>query len=445
MASSSLIVNVVITKSTRVVSQQAFNVPAIFGPSNRFGDPYRVYNTVDQMISDGFLPSDPEVIEATALTSQAIKPSQFVVSKFTAAVAQVDKFSLPAAPVAAQVYGFTINSIPVSYAAQLGDTEQVVLAALLAAIGAAFPVNPPVAGAVTGAGAGAVLTLTSSVAGVGVSYTAVSAGLLRVAFTASHSIAQDIATAQAAVLAAAQFYGVIVTSHVASDILQVASYIETQLLVYLAATLDADCLTNVTTDIMSQSKALAFDRTMILYSAQANTNGPDGAWMGYMLPTTPGTGNWAMKTLVNVVADNLSATQIANVVSKNGNVYVIVGGNGTTLYGIAPGGEYFDVTIFLDWLASTMQTAVIAVETDPLNLKIPYDNQGIAMLESPIAATLKQGQDNQGLVPGWSVFAPNANDVPAIDRRNRVLNNIGFNAQLAGAINKINIQGFVSA
>jgi len=103
------------------------------------------------------------------------------------------------------------------------------------------------------------------------------------------------------------------------------------------------------------------------------------------------------------------------------------------------------VTIFLDWLSANIQTGVIAVETDPLNLKIPYDNRGIAMLQSPISTVLRQGQDNNGIVPGWKVFAPDANAVPPIDRRNRVLNNIGFTAQLAGAINKINVQGYVSA
>lgn len=445
MAASTLIVNVVITKSTRVVSQQAFGVPAIFGPSNRIGsDAYRVYNTAAQMLDDGFLTSDPEYIEAVALTAQAIKPTQFVISKFTAAVAQVDTFAVNTLT-SGHVYAFTINSVPISYTAGGGDTQQSILAALLAAIGVAFPSNPPVTGAVTGTGGGALLTLTSSVAGIGVSYTAIDAQLTHVLVTANHTIATDIAAAQAAVLPAAQFYGVIVTSHVASDILQVAEYIETQLLVYVTATLDAACLTNAVTDIMSILKGESLDRTMILYSAQANTKGPDGAWMGYMLPTQPGVGNWAMKTLVGITPDNLNPTQIANVISKNGNIYVTIGGNGTTLYGIAPGGDFFDVTIFLDWVASTIQTGIIQVETDPLNLKVPYSNQGISMLTNPIRSTMQAGQDNQGFLPGWTVFSPNATDVPHADRANRVLNNIGFVAELAGAINKINVQGYVSA
>ena len=446
MASESLIVNVVITKSTRVVSQQAFNIPCIFGPSARVSVPTAYTDSSQMLQANGgpFLSSDPEYIEAAAMMSQAIKPPKFIVAPNTAAVAQQDTFQVSTLA-SGHLYQFTLNSVPIQYTSSGGDTQQSILAALLAAIGTAFPTNPPVTGAVVGTGAGATLTLTSSVAGKGVSYTSIDADLAHVNTVANHSIADDILTAQNAVTSENQFYGVIVCSHVASDILQVATYIETQLLVYVTATADSDTLTNVNTDIMSKLMALEFDRTMIMYSAQANTNGPDGAWMGYMLPTTPGVGNWAMKTLVGVVADNLNPTQIANVLSKKGNIYVIEGGNGCTLYGITPGGEFFDVTILLDWISSTMKTGIIAVETSPRNLKIPYTNQGIAMLETPIRSTLQQAQDNQGLLPGWDVFSPDATSVPAADRANRVLNNTGFDAELAGAINKINIQGFVSA
>lgn len=446
MASPALIVTVTITKSTRVVSVAAFNVPIIFGPSGRVGVPTAYTSASAMLAAQGgpFMTSDPEYIEANALMSQAIKPSKFLVAPNSPSVAQVDTFAVGVLT-EPHLYAFTMDSVVISYESGVSDTQQSILAGLLAAIGVAFPVNPPVVGAVTGAGAGALLTLTASVAGVGVSYSAIDADLTHVLLTPNHTIATDIAAAQLAVSVDNQFYGVIVCSHVAADILQVAAYIESQLLVYVTASADADCLTNVNTDVMSLLMAEGYVRTMCLYSAEANTNGPDGAWMGYMLPTTPGTGNWAMKTLVGVDPDNLNPTQIGNVLSKNGNIYVFIGGNGTTLYGIAAGGEFFDVTIFLDWLASTIQTGVIAVETDPLNLKVPYTNQGIAMICNPIASALQQGQNNNGLAPGWTVFSPNVVDIPAIDKQNRVLSGIGFNAELAGAINTIQIQGFVTA
>jgi hypothetical protein len=447
MASENLIVNVTITKSTRVVQEAAFNVACIFGASGRVSIPTAYTNSADMLQANGgpFMISDPEYIEAAALMSQnGPTPPQFLVAPNTAAVAQQDTFAVNTLT-PSHLYQFVLNSVPISYTSMSsGDTQQSILTALLAAISAAFPGGVPVTGAVTGTGSGALLTLNAVTAGLGISYASVDAKLTDVNVIANHSIAQDSDTAQNAVSFDNQFYGVIVCSHVASDILQVATYIETQLLVYVTASLDAGCLTTSTTDIMSVLKNEAFDRTMILYSAQANTNGPDGAWMGYMLATTPGIGNWAMKTLTGVAADNLNPTQIGNVLSKNGNIYVNEGGNGTTLYGITPGGEFFDVTIFLDWVASMIKSGIIAVETDPLNLKIPYTNGGITQLENPIRSVLQQGQNNQGFVPGWTVDAPDANAVPSADRANRVLNNLAWGAQLAGAINKINVQGYVT-
>ena len=443
MASPALIVNVVVTKATRTVQLASFSIPIIFGPSNRFGDLYRVYTGTAGMTSDGFLPSDPEFIEAQALMSQAIMPTQFLIGKFTAAVEQVDTFQVNTLTSGHQ-YKFTMDSIVISYTATGGDTQQSILAALLVAIGVAFPTNPPVTGSVVGTGAGATLTLTLTVAGVGVSYTAIDALLTNVNTIANHSIVQDIQTLYLGVSPNVSPYGVLVTSHAATDIEQVAAYIETQLLIYVTATLDAAVLANTAGNVMAVLKGFSYDRTMIMYSAQANTNGPDGAWMGYMLPTTPGSSNWAMKVLVGVTPDNLTPTQISNILGNNGNIYVTIGGGGTTLYGITPGGEYIDVTIFLDWLASTVQSNIIAIETDPLNLKIPYTNPGIAQIESGISSAMRAGQDNGGLVPGWAVFGPDVNQVSPADKASRTLNNVGATGELAGAINQINVQIFAS-
>lgn len=443
MASQTLIVKVTITKSTRTVSQQSFGLAAILGSSNRFGDLFRFYTDPADMLTDGFLISDPEYIHAVALKSQAIKPDQWIIGKFTAPIAQVNTLAVNTVTVG-HVYALTLNSIVISYTAIGGDTQQSILTALLAAIGVAYPSNPPVTGAVTGTGAGALLTLTSTVAGIGVDYTAVDALLTLLQTVANHSIVQDIVTLQAGLLPEQQFYGLLVTSKVAANVLQVAKYIETQLAVYLAASLDAAIITTATTDIASLVKALSLDRTMILYSAGANTQAPDAAWMGYMLPTQPGVGNWAEKTLKNVTADNLTPTQISNALAKNANVYVPMGGAGILLYGTCASGEYFDVTIFLDWLASTMQSNVFRVQTDPTNLKIPYTQGGIAMIEAPVAETMQDGQDNQGLAPGWTVFGPDINDVSPADKASRTLNGVGFDGTLAGAINKVNIQGSVS-
>lgn len=443
-ASITRVVTVLITKGTRTVTLATFNVPVIMGPSNRFGDPYRTYTAISSMTSDGFLPSDPEMIHAVALLSQPIKPNKWVVSKFTAAIAQVDTFAVGTlAP--SHAYAFTMGSTPITYtSAPSGDTQQSILAALLTAIGVAFPSNPPVTGAVTGTGSGALLTLTASVAGVGISYTAVDADLTHVAVTPNHSVVQDLQTLQGVIAPADQFYGVLFTTKVAADQLQVAAYIETQLLTYLASSSDSGIITSSTTDIGTKFKNFAYTRSWLLYQAVA-ANAGDAAWMGYMLPTTPGIGNWALKTLTGQTPDDqLNDTQIGFAQSKNVNIYVTIGGQGTTLDGIAPSGDYMDEVIFDDWLKATMSTNVFGYLVDPANLKVPYLNKGITGIENQMRAALQQGQDNLGLAPGWTVFAPDAGSVSSVDKKARTLNGVGFSAERGGAIGKVNIQGFVA-
>lgn len=440
----STVVTVTITKTTRVVSLPSFSVPLILGPSARFGDLYRDYTDPTEMVADGFLPSDPEYIHAVALSSQLIRPATWVVGHFTAAVAQVDTLMVGTLA-SGHLYQFTLNSIIISYTSSGGDTQQSILAALLTAIGVAYPTNPPVTGAVTGSGAGATLTLTSSVAGVGFSITAVDADLTLAHLTPNHSIVNDLQTLQAGILPADQFYGVLVTSKAASDVLQVATYIETQLLVYIFASLDAGILVpSTTTDIFSQLKALSFERTWGIYSAGANTQATDAAWMGYMIPTTPGIGQWGLKTLKGVTADNLSPTQFSSVLAKNGNAYVTMGSSGVTYPGVNFFGEFVDLEILVDWTQTNIQIGIFNVLTDPNNLKVPYDNSGINMIENPVRAVLSQGQANQGYLPGWDVFAPDEADVSTADKADRTLNNLGFDAKFAGAIIKVNLKGNVS-
>lgn len=439
MASISLVVKVTITKGTRTVSLQAFNIPVILGPSDRFVDPFKVYINAADMLDDGFLSSDPEYIHAVELTEQAIVPDEFIVSKFTDAVAQVDTFAVNTVT-ASHAYSFKLNGTTISYTQSGGDVQQDILAGLLTAIGVAFPSNPPVTGSVTGTGGSALLHLTSSVAGIGISYTNIDALLTHASVTANHSVVADLQTLQTFTTA---FYGVLFTTKDSNDIKQIAAYIESQLLIYVASSSEAGILTSSSTDLATALKNLGYTRTALLYSA-APAAAPDAAWMGYMLPTTPGSSNWKFKVLVGIDPDNLNETQIFNAQSKNANVYVPLGGAGATLEGIMVGGEFIDVTIFIDWLQATVQANVFAILVDPNNLKVPYTNKGIVAIENGVQQSLQQGENNGGLATGWTVQVPDVSAVPRADKASRTLNNVTFQAQLAGAINKVNIHGFVS-
>jgi hypothetical protein len=429
------IVNVSITKGTRQVPLQSFGIPLILGPSNRIGVNVRkIYTDLAGMITDGFLTSDPEYIHASALLSQSVKVEKFLVGKLTTAVAQISTISVTSV-VNSFAYVATINGTACTFTSDGTATGAEIQAGLIAAINASAQASVVTASA----GGGTDVVVTSDEAGLGFSIT-VGTNLSVVTGTANNGVANDIAAVSAV---DDQWYCLLITSKASADIRQAAVYIETVQKIFACASSDANILTSSTTDIASQLKAKNYVRTFLIYSATPSA-GPDAAWVGRVLPTGVGAASWKFKTLVGIVADNLTSTQIANAQGKNCNVYVTVGGLDITTEGVVASGEYIDVTRILDWLPSTMEAAVysILINSD----KLPYTNKGIAGVENAVRKTLQEGIDNGSLAsnPAPVVSVPDILDVSSADKASRTLNGVAFTATLAGAIHKVTINGFVS-
>lgn len=451
MASSiSTIVNVQITQNTSAVPQPSFSIPAIFGPTNVLAAPgdYAVYTSLAGMLADGFTNSDPEFIRASELVEQALVPVEWVVARYAPAVAQVDTFQVNTL-VASHLYTFTLNGLPISYTSGGGDTQQSILDALIAAIAVAFPSNPPVTGVRTGTGAGATLTLTSTSAGLAFAITLVDTDLTHVALTANHSIVEDIQTEQASP-GGDIWYGLTICSQTKADILQVAAYIETQLKIFIADSADAAILVAATTtDVASVLKSFSYKRTAILYSGTVN-DGAAAAWLGGQLPQTPGASTWKFKQLVGIAPDQLTSSQrntcigLPGIPQKNCNIYDVVGGVPITEEGIMSGGQFIDLTVFIDWLVSTMQVNVYTLLVQAP--KIPYTDQGIAIVENGVRQTLNQGISNGGIDGNSPVVVnvPAVLDIPVADRAERLLPDVTFSCRLAGAIHFVEIHGTVT-
>lgn len=436
MASIANIVKVQIIRGSSQVPQEAFNIPCVFGPSDRFEEVIRYYESASDMLSDGFETSDPEYIHVQAIYSQPNPPDRVGVSKYTPPVAQVDTLSVSTLS-SSHNYSFLMGVNEVTYTSGASDTQQAILSGLLDAIEALSPTNAPVSGIVSGSGSSAVLTLTATDPGTGISYSSVDPLLSHTNTTPNHSIVDSIKQTQAV---DDSWYCVLVCSKSSSDILDVAAYVQTQQKIYITASQDPGILTSSTTDIASQLKERSYSRTAVIYSSDAST-APDAAWVGQMLPVTPGTGNWKFKTLVGMLADKLNATQLNNATNKNCNVFTEFGGLNITSPGISASGDFIDVVIFIDWLMSTMEVNVYQLLVNAQ--KIPFTDAGIATVELAVRQTLQEGEGQQGLAPGWSVRVPQVADISQADKMSRTLKGVSFNATLAGAINTVQIVGYV--
>lgn len=105
---------------------------------------------------------------------------------------------------------------------------------------------------------------------------------------------------------------------------------------------------------------------------------------------------------------------------------------------------------FRDWLKNDMQYRLFnLLYTHP---KIPYTDEGIALVQNQMVASLTQGQRQGGiapdefdedgkLIPGFTVTVPLAANLTAADRASRVLGGCKFHARLAGAIHVVNVYG----
>lgn len=133
------------------------------------------------------------------------------------------------------------------------------------------------------------------------------------------------------------------STHTDSDILAIAGAIEAREKVYITSTSAAAVKSSVTTDIASQLKALGYQKTAIMWKADADTAYPECAWTGYQLQYTPGSNTWAYKTLTGTAVDTLTSSETTNLLSKNVNTYESIGGVNATTNGKMVGGEYIDL------------------------------------------------------------------------------------------------------
>ncbi len=208
----------------------------------------------------------------------------------------------------------------------------------------------------------------------------------------------------------------------------------------------------VGTDILSQLKAQQYERTSM--TPTMNLDQMDHiAAMARFYVGSPGSIVAGLKTLTGITPTAFTAQQGKNVMDKNGNTYEKYSNN---VYVFNPGkavsGNWLDEVRDRDWLVNYIQTSMAsALLRAP---KIPYTNQGIAVLVNVLNGCLrfaqKQGviapdqvDDLGNTVPGFVIEAPNALSVPFDQKASRVLN-LKFTALLAGAIQQVVVEGVLT-
>lgn len=170
-----------------------------------------------------------------------------------------------------------------------------------------------------------------------------------------------------------------------------------------------------------------------------------GSITGKLLAYDPGSAVAYGKNLAGVAAQTLTSTQRGYLTDRNANFYETVAGTGRTYDG-SVGGAYgfIDVTRNIDYMENLVQTrAYEAMVGAPV---LPFDDDGIAIVQAAVLGAMQELVAMKILRanPKPVVTVPKVVDVSTSDKAQRILRNVKFSGELAGAIQNIRYTGSVT-
>jgi len=210
------------------------------------------------------------------------------------------------------------------------------------------------------------------------------------------------------------------------------------------------------TDDLTALDSRNVDREAYLIHDNSDTDYPECAWVGKVIPKTPGSATYKWKILTGQNASNFTSTQLNTIRTNNGQALQSQKGAIYTNEGKTTSGEFIDIIHGQDWVEDQMVTDLLALFLK--NDKVAYDDVGIGQVEGVIRDVLKRAGDN-GIIARavseadmeksddkeyiYQVTVTSRSDSPTNERANREYNGISFVYTTAGAIHKVTVTGYI--
>lgn len=443
------IVNVTITRVTSTISRIGFGTPLITGFHTVFAERAKVFSSVADIATEGFLDAtptsgviaDPILTAARAIFAQDPAPDRVIVGRNANPPVHTEILTIATVTDNTQ-YDVTVNGNTTDFDSGGSATAASISAGLTAAIDALAGGANDQFDAVDGTGTITLTAGTNAAAGVFELTVLDRALITRENTTSDPGVVTDLTAIQAA---NDDFFAVVPTSQGKAEILALAGSVEALIApkrLLLVASADDDILSNTSGNIADDLNP-GFARTALMYHSRPHTS-PNGAWGGKLLPKDPGSVTWAFKTLATIEPDVLQTGEITNIETNEANHYTSIAGVAITQQGTVSSGEFIDIQHFISFIETRLQENVFArmAAVD----KVPFTDPGIAIIEAEVRAVLQLGIAQGGFAasPEPTVTVPRAADVSLVDKANRTLPDIKFTATLAGAIHAVTINGVVS-
>lgn len=243
-----------------------------------------------------------------------------------------------------------------------------------------------------------------------------------------------------------EWFFLVTDAYYDTDKLAIATYVETQDIIYVFSDTNADTITSATTDIFSKLKALNFVKSFGIHFKDRVSMG-EAAWVGRFASAVIGSNLWLYKTLAGLVAEGYTPTEVNYLRDKEAHFYAKVGQDSVVVgNGNVPSGEKIHVILGAIWLK-------IRIGERLWNLlytkeRILYTNGGIDLFKAELVTVLNEAVTNNILTEddGFQISVPDANKLTSQERASGVLSRLTFRARLAGAIIYVdNVEGTVYA
>lgn len=425
------IVNVQISTTAIQIEQEGFGVPLIMGYDcpGGFTERVRFYTSAAALVTDGFSATGGTYLMAAQVFAQAPKLPRIAVGR--CALKPTQRWAVT--PVAGNtvIYKMKVNGNAISFTSDGSGTVTEIIAGLKIAIDA-------LSLAITVSDQTTYMRIVANAAGV---FFDVSVDdITKLGILQDHADPGSVTDLNAILLEDATWYGVLSPMSsvdvISSGTTGISFWAETNKKFYVAASQESETAQHAlsgATDAAAVVKTALRTRTSVIYHPRPGQFA-DAAWVGDQFSEDPGASQWGLKELVGVDGVALTATQRANILAKNANVYETLASVAVTNKGHTASGEWMDVIRDLDWLHSIIETDVVnALITSK---KIPYTDEGVALIEGIVKADLKRAVVAGVLAasPAPATTTTKVSLISGADKAARKLTGLRFSGTLAGAI-----------
>lgn len=434
MSNLSDVVTTSVTSNTSNPTQAGFGTPLILSNSVAtlaWVDTVREYADLTAMVAD-FATTTPEYKAASKLFSQNPRPPKVLVGKGPSRPTQ--RWAITPVVQNSYTYRMTVNGNAISFTSDGTATMAEIIAGLKAQIDA-------LALAITVTDQTTFMRIVANTAGAFFSVgTADFANLGIAQDHADPGVAADLAAIN---LVRSDWYFLLTLFNSQALVVAAAAWVQANGKHYVAQTQDTAVITTAPpgSDVAAALKASAYDNVTAYFSPTTD-DFLDAGITGVVAPYTPGEETWKFKTVQGVPVGSYTSTQRTNMRAKLCNFYETTAGVPMTEEGQASSAKYSDFVRYLNYLTARVAERVFGrITAVP---RVPYTDEGIAIVETEVRGQLQEDERRGVLNSGWTVTVPKLSTVSALDKSTRTLRNVNFTAVYAGGIHKVLINGSVS-